>query len=306
MKPFSRVLVGLDFSYMDSILIGFVGHFMRINPFINKVYFIHIEEDLQEKNGVAGNGSENTLPCDEMFKHRMKEEVDKYYVGKKVDIQYKVVEGDPIKQLCHWAEIKHIDLVLAGKKKRERGRGIVMEKLARKCNRSILFVPENYPRRFRKILIPIDFSRRTDMIFEVAALIGKYMPGTKFICQHVVDVPHGYTRIGKTYEEFAEIMVRNAENRWRQYKKAHTPDVENLEPAFTLNKNGSIANIILNYSREQQVDMIIIGTKKQTDASVFLLGSVGEELISRDKDILLLLVKDKKTEYGFFRAMGKV
>ncbi len=309
MKPFSRVLVSLDLTEMDFTLLKFICRFISINPFIEYLYFIYVEKDLE----IPPSGKEikymGHLPNDERIKIKMRNEVERFFRNNgNIKVHYEIAEGDPLKQLLHWSNIKLINLIVAGKKSQKKGSGIIMEKLARKSDCSILFVPENFKARFKKILIPVDFSKRTDNVFETACMIQKYLPHTQFYCLHVVEVPGGYTRIGKTYDEFAWTMVEHAEQRWEKYYKEHNLAI--LEPVHVCkpNENGSIAKSIINYAHDQNIDLIMMGSKKQTKASAFILGSVGEELVSRDKDILLLLVKDRqaKKTYNFFKAMKKV
>ncbi len=307
MKPFSRILVGLDLTEMDFILLRFMHHFMRIYPHIKDLYFIHVEKDLEQASIKEEGTLKGNIPIDEQFKMRMREEVEKYYRNDlSLNVRYKIVEGDPLKQLLHWSRIKHIDLIVAGKKVQQKGRGIVMQKLARKSDCSILFVPENYKPRFRKILIPVDFTKRTDNVFETACMIRNQLPHSKFICQHVVEVPSGYTRIGKTYEEFAEIMTGHARNKWKKYIEEHDIKCLDVQPEFISIENGSVAKSIIDFAHAQNIDMIMMGSKRQTNVSAFILGSVGEDLVNRDKDILLLLVKHQNKPYDFFKAMQKV
>ena len=309
MKPFSRVLVSLDLTEMDIILLKFICRFIRINPFITYLYFIYVEKNLEKSSSKKEVEDERQLPNDERIKIKLRNEVERFLRNPgNIKVHYKIVEGDPLKQLLHWSKIKLIDLIVAGKKNPKNGRGIVMEKLARRSDCSILFVPENFKAHFKKILIPVDFSKRTDNVFETACIIHKYLPHTRFYCLHVVEVPVGYTRIGKSYEEFAGIMVEHAEHRWEKYYKEHNISILNPVPVYKPNENGSVAKSIINYAQNQGIDMIMMGSKRQTDASALILGSVGEDLVRRDKDILLLLVKDQieKDTYDFFKAMKKV
>lgn len=307
MKPFSRIMVSLDLTEMDAILLQFVCHFIKINPFIKDIYFFHVEKDFENicKNG---NGIlQNKVPNDEQFRIQMCDEVKKYLDSNvNINVHYQIVEGDTLKQLLHWSRIKFIDLIITGRKFSDHRKKVFMEKLARKSECSILFVPENYRPGFSKILIPVDFSSRTDNVFEAVNMIKENLPHAQFLCQHVVEVPSGYTRIGKTYEEFSTIMIGHAKERWEKYKNEHDIDVLHPHPIFTVNENGSIAKSIIDFAHQQHVDMIMMGSKRQTGASVFFLGSVGEELVTRDKDILLLLVKYQKKPYDFFKAMKKV
>jgi nucleotide-binding universal stress UspA family protein len=305
MKPYSRVLVGLDLTETDYRLLGFMCFFLKINPDLRHIYFVHVAKDLEklefEENSLL---HEQDVPSDERLIERMKEEVAQcYHENNSVNIHFDVLEGDPLKQLLHWARVKNIDLIVAGKKAKDKGKGIVMEKFARKSKCSLVFVPENFSANIRKILLAVDFSKRADYVFEKALQMARFLPGSKFYCLHVVDVPVGYTRIGKTYEEFSEIMINNAKANWEMYKSCHTIDKLNVEPVFVLNHENDVAKTIYDYAHENAMDMIILGSKKQTDTAAFFLGSVAEKLVSCNHEMLFLMVRDPAEVYDFKKAM---
>jgi nucleotide-binding universal stress UspA family protein len=305
MKPYSRILVGLDLTKTDYKLLGFMCFFLKINPALRHIYFVHVAKDL-EKLDFHENSllSDEDVPSDEILIQRMKEEVAQcYHENNIVNIHYDVLEGDPLKQLLHWSKVKKIDLIVAGKKIREKGEGIVMQKLARRSNCSLIFVPEDFSAEIQNILLPIDFSKRSDYIFEQAIQMARFIPESKFYCLNVVDVPAGYTRIGKTFEEFCEIMIKNAKVDWESYKTSHEIDVLKVEPVFVINHDNDVAKTIFHYAHENNMDMIILGSKKQTDAAAFFLGSVAEKLISRNHEMLFFMIRQPGEVFDFNKAM---
>jgi K+-sensing histidine kinase KdpD len=119
----------------------------------------------------------------------------------------------------------------------------------------------------------------------------------------VVDVPAGYTRIGKSYEEFSEIMIDNAKKKWEEYSCSHNIDKLDAEPVFVPNHENDVAKTIYDYAHDHHMDMIILGSKKQTDTSAFFLGSVAEKLISCNHEMLFMMVRDPEDVYDFKKAM---
>ncbi len=303
----SRMMIGLDLSEMDETVIRYVRDFTRTVPGIESVYFVHVVKNLELPEEIRKKYGDVLLPNDEAIKHEMKSEVENYFGSTEgLEIEYEVLEGEPLKQLLHWSRVKLIDLIIAGKKKKELGTGITMEKLARKSPCSILFVTQGRVEAPKKFLIPVDFSRRTDYVFKVARGLKKNIPDAEFVCQNVVDVPVGYYKIGKSFEEFAEIMKENAKKKWEQYCSAHDLSDLGVEVHYSINHKDNIAKVIFTYAKEIDVDMIIMGSKGQTDAAAFLLGSVAEKLISYDYDIPLFLVKKPGEIYDFFDALDRV
>ncbi len=309
MSFFTRIMVGLDLSEMDDEIIEYVSNYVKVNEGVETIYFVHVVNDLELPENIRKKYGDFLLPNDETIKYEMEQEVKKYPDSfNNVQIQYEVLEGNPLKQLLHWSRVKLIELIIAGKKIRESGTGIVMEKLARKSRCSVLFVTEGQTSLApsKKILIPVDFSKRTDEILKVVRELTTQIPDLKILGLNVVKVPHGYYKIGKSFEEFAEIMVHNEKENWERYKKAHKLDDLNIEMHYEVNKNENIAKIIFDFAQQSDISLIIMGSKGQTEASVLLLGSVAEKLISYDYQIPLLLVKNPEDINDFFDALKEV
>lgn len=307
MSVISRIMIGLDLSEMDETVIQYAREFVNTMSGVEVVYFVHVVKSLELPEEIRKKYGDLLLPNDEAIKHGMQSEVEKHFgATEKLEVVYEVLEGEPLKQLLHWSRVKLVELIIAGKKKKENGTGITMEKLARKSPCSILFVTESRAAAPKKFLIPIDFSKRTDYVFEMARSLKSNIPDAVFVCQNVVDVPVGYYKIGKSFEEFAEIMKENAMKKWEQYGSTHDLSDLSVEVHFSINHKDNIAKIIFNYAKEADVDIIIMGSKGQTDAAAFLLGSVAEKLISYDYDIPLFLVKRQGEIYDFFDALDRV
>ncbi|MDN3671062.1 universal stress protein [Echinicola jeungdonensis] len=309
MSFFTRIMVGLDLSEMDDELIEYVSNYVKVNKKVKTIYFVHVVNDLELPDNIQKKYGDFLIPNDETIKYEMKQEVNKYPDSfNNVDIQYEVLEGSPLKQLLHWSRVKLIELIIAGKKIHESGTGIVMEKLARKSKCSILFVTEGQTSLLpsKKVLIPVDFSKRTDKIIEVVKELNHQVPDLKILGLNVVKVPHGYYKIGKSFEEFSEIMVQNEKENWEKYKNIHKLDDLEIEMHYEVNKSENIAKIIFDFAQQSDVSLIIMASKGQTEASVLLLGSVAEKLISYDYQIPLLLVKNPEDINDFFDALKKV
>jgi len=309
MKFFTRIMVGLDLSEMDNDVIAYISNYAKIHPSLETIYFVHVANNLELPDNIRKKYGDRLLPNDETIKYEMEQEVNKYQDSfKNVEIQYEVLEGLPLKQLLHWSKVKLIELIVAGKKVSHQGTGIVMEKLARKSRCSILFVTEGQSSLLpsKKILVPMDFSRRTDAILKVVREFAEHIPGLTIIGLNVVNVPTGYYKIGKTFEEFAEIMIQNAKENWVKYKETRSLDDLNIEMHFEPKHNENIAKIIFDFAQQQDASLIVMGSKGQTEASVLLLGSVAEKLISYDYQIPLLLLKKPEDINDFFDAIMRV
>jgi len=304
MANISKILVGLDLSGIDSHLIHFLKNHYKLIGDVKKLYFIHVEKNLefpQELKEALGE-----LPPDEEIINEMMDEI-KAEVGDSFNSIAELfsVEGSPLEQLLHWSDIKNINLLVVGRKLIQDGSGIVSQKLARKSNSSILFIP---PKNFKikKIFVPVDFSEHSKIAMESAMGLATKIPGSHIVCQHVYEVPIGYHTSGKSYEQVAKIMEKHAMARLdaflRKYKKSIIP----INGVCTLSNISGYAKSIYNKARSLEADIIVMGSKGQTFSSWILLGSVAENLIQLNKKIPLYIVKKKDENFGFWKAIKQV
>ena len=310
MTRYKRLMVGLDLTLTDQVIIRFICSFMKINPGIESIYFVHVEQNLENADSIKHMGLRDSgKPFDEILLQEMHDEVKaSALVRGKVEMHFEILEGDPLHQLLHWAQVKKIDLIVSGKKKRADGKGIVMEKFAQHSQCSILFIPQHHSLRFDKIVVPIDFSKTSEHVLERICAFSRYLPRTRFIGLNVVEVPGGYTKIGKTFEEFSQSMIKNAKRRWEVFQYNLPFKCSRIEPYFEICRNHNVAKTIFEYAEENNADMIIIGSHEMTDTAHFLLGSVAEKVIGYDYSIVLLVVKQHVEEevVDFFKAVKKI
>jgi nucleotide-binding universal stress UspA family protein len=130
------------------------------------------------------------------------------------------------------------------------------------------------------ILVPTDFGPASDAALAIARnLAGQY--GARLSMLHVLTSPEA-TGVW-TPEVF---MPASAEARERLTREAQ----ERIESSLTaedrtrsdvtiLIRIGSVAEHILDFSREREVDLIVMGTHGRRGLSHLLLGSVAEQVL---------------------------
>ncbi|MEO9485226.1 MAG: universal stress protein [Ekhidna sp.] len=294
MRKVHRILVALDFTEMDQHLINFLVRNQNLFTDLEQVYFTHVERTL--------NSEESDEPLDEMLMQKVKDEVfslDDTWLRSKANFQ--IIEGDPLKKLLHWSEIKKVDLLMVGRKKPENGSGILMQRLARKIRTSVLVIP---PRdiEINKILVSLDFSEHAELALKKALQIAGCTTNPDLTGYHLFQIPSGYTKTGKTYEEMKVIMAQNAETHFTDFLKKCKVSSQKIKPCIEHAKFADIADKVIQASHELKSDMIIIGSKGQTFASWVLLGSIAERLIVKNDEAALLIVKKKNENFGFWQA----
>ncbi len=306
MYNFKRWMVGLDNSLMDRILIKYVSFLADVlKP--DKIYFIHIHKELDVPEEIKGNFPELRKPIDERLEEEIRQTVtDNFAKAGDFDIDFRIDDGDPFKEILNWSHNKNIDLLLVGRKRELRGGGILPQKLARKVPCSVLFVPERPSNKLEDLLVATDFSDTSKLALEMAVNISSHNENNSVHCYHTYQLPTGYYSTGKTAEEFALIMKENCGDRYNKFINDLPDNRAHLSPIFEWDKDGEPSTLINKIAHKKNADLIVIGARGRTSLTSFLLGSITEALIGKDDDIPLLVVKEKDKSLNFLDLMKTI
>jgi len=307
MYSYKRLMVGIDFSIYDKIVIRYASFLCGIlQP--EKIYFINFQHTLDIPEGLREKFPEMNLPLDEKFKERMMKEVQANFPGhNNFDIEYDVMEGSPFAEMLRWAHIKNVDLLVAGRKPEKEGSGILAQKMARKGTCSVLFVPPEAKASLKNIFVAVDFSENSKMALEEAWMLAEKDKEAKIFCYHSYYLPIGYYKTGKTEEEFAAIMLEHAVKRCNELITELKIPPSRITPLFELEKTRlSEARMIEQAARKNKADVILVGAKGRTAATAVLLGSVTEKLMKVNENIPLLVVKQKDKSFTFWDFIRNV
>jgi nucleotide-binding universal stress UspA family protein len=309
MYPFQRIMVGLDFTVMDTVLISYTAYLLRrLRP--EKVYFLNIQEDLDVPDDIRDEFPMFDQPRDEKLLGEMKRKVAQYFPDwEAYDVELQVIEGSPQKEMVRWTHIKHIDLLILGNKNLRRGSGLIPQQLARKLTCSLLFVPEKASHQLRKVWVACDYSSFSKLAAEQGLELIKEEPHGSLHLQHIFTVPMGYYKTGKTEAQFVEIMRQHALKRYKSFvaELDLPPDGPDISPVCTYNATKkSPAAMVNERAHREEADLIIIGARGHSATTALLLGSFAEKVIKLDKDIPLLLAKHKDKSFSFFDMIDQL
>lgn len=302
-----KIMVCLDLSEMDDTLIRFTSFIARIMK-SDRIYFVHVAKSLDMPKGIRSKYPNLFAPVDEAISKSIAVRLDQLFRSPEdCTTEIEVREGNPEDKILKTARQKDVDLLILGKKAGMEGEGILVSKLAKIVHRSVLLVPETLPKTVKHILIPVDFSRHSLVALKQAIKIDETTSSRIHIsCQHVYQLPIGWHKTGKSEEEFASIMKGHAENDYRKFLKKLGKDEQEIPCTFSLLRNGNPAKAIYRHAVKEQVSMIVMGSKGRTAAASALLGSTAERLAHYDKNIPLLIVKDKNENISFLEALLKI
>ncbi|MGB3619434.1 MAG: universal stress protein [Catalinimonas sp.] len=283
MKPFRHVLVGLDGSGLDAVLLRYLARLLAYLPIRRVVLFrAYAAADLPK-------GLRHDYP--ELFEDPATDYLHQLAERYLSDVPWAAenFHGAFTDGMLTALRKHETDLLVMGAKTGPRGRGTRARQVIRMAPCSVLIVPEAPPRELREVLVPVDFSPYARAALEVATRLCP-TGGAKLYWQHVYTVPTGWSHTGKSYQTFARIMHDHAARESEAFAAdLSLPDDTHL--LLTLDNDRDPADKIYEEAVRRGVDLIVIGAQGQTRAAARLLGSVAERLAYHDRPLPLLIVR---------------
>jgi nucleotide-binding universal stress UspA family protein len=304
MKYFSRAMIGLDLTEMDDILIQKTIVFLKFLG-IDKCYFVHVAKNLAIPQEILDNHPELLAPRDESIEAIIENKLKEFNFPDHIEIEVFAEEGEnQLETFLRWSRIKDVDLIIMGRKETLAGSGSLAKGMSKKAPCSILMLQEKRPAGLpKKIMVPTDFSDHTEMIYNFSERICDDLQA-ELVPVHLYEVPHGYSKTGKSFEEFSEIMKENANKDFKKF--IHKNNHRNLECHFVLNESGDEGKLLLEEATKMGADMILLGSRGRTQSAAILLGSVAEKLVMVNNVLPMLIFKKKGETVGFFEALFRI
>lgn len=303
MYHYKRLLVGLNFTEQDKTVIRYAALVSRMAQ-AEKIYFVHVASALEIPEKIREEYPDMLQPVDEFSKDRLEKIVKETFDGHaESELVCSVIEGAPQAEMLRVAIQKDIDMILIGRKSRPESTGKLVERLARKAPCSVLITPEGAGSKITKVLVPVDFSENSADSVGVAAAFAAASGLSNIICLHAYQVPIGYYKTGKSYEQFAEIMKKHAEVNFQAFIQKVNLKGLAVTPLFILDKNPVRA--VKDAVTKEKIDLLVTGARGRSAGAAVLLGSVTEQLIWKT-ETPIIAVKKKGTGMSFVKALLEI
>lgn len=290
MRPYKKLLVGLDLSEADGHLIAYAGYLGQAFPAIEQIVFCHnIRLDLPEHITHDWEKLRDTLR--EELRESIEAAGDKLRPG--LDTSIEVAYGKSTPQALKEVAQKHqIDLFVGAKKFDSEGSGLVLEKLMRTSGftASMLLVPPTAFHRFDNILTAVDFSKRSAQAAQ-RARYWQQQTGAKLDFAHVLSMPSRYFPYIPLRDMEPELR-QEAEKKWRAFTKKHLPELEGKTCAFVFHHGQGVARRLRNHAVSHRHDLLVIGAKGSSTITQMLLGSVALSVMNTNWHFPVLVVND--------------
>lgn len=306
MEPIKKIFVSLDMSEMDSLLVQFASVIANSSS-ADHVFFINVVRNLNIPSEVK-----KEFPRIE--ENAIQERVDKIKETVKANFKCNrdiktecIAEPGQTGVVLSLANKYKADLIVVGQKKVSTGTGVLAQRLARRASCNLFIVPEGSDPGVNKLLIPIDFSKYSKLALEQAIEIARRSgPEVEVICQNVYSVPAGYHYTGKSFNEFAEIMKKHAQEDFKKFIKRIDTEGVKISTKYSLDNNDNLASDIYDLANEINPDTIVIGAKGRTAAAAIFLGSLAEKLVNSKMSHPLLVVRPKGKNAGLIETLKEI
>jgi nucleotide-binding universal stress UspA family protein len=293
MKNYTNLLIGLDLTQMDAVLLRYASFLVRALPNIKQVYFFHnIRFDYPEEAEALMEELERPLP--ELIEEEIKERVETHFVedGQSLDLSVIIKNhNSTAEQVSKTVKEKQIQLSLFGKKLSYRGAGLVASKLLRQpaFKSDLLVLPETAPHRIEHILVPVDFSAASKKALQSAYSFGQAINAT-LACQHVYTIPNHYFPFIPV-QGFRKTMEEEAEEQYKKFRKGLDKTLQDIPCTFTYAQNRTTAETIYDHAINKNKDLVVIGSHGKSAVPTVLLGSTAIQVLQFEFHIPVLITR---------------
>ncbi len=298
MGTIKKIIVGLDLTKFDETVLNYLKTVNMIaRP--EKVTLLNIHDEVHLSKDLLEKFPDLKQSVAQDHIQQLKDECKNFnIVG--TDIEYIAHEGNPLEEIMKVAKSKDADLIVVGKKKTKR-KGVSHDKLARASYCDILIVTETSKTDIKNILVATDFSKHSKQALTKAIDLAD-QANAKLNLLHVYHVPTGYSKTGKSFEEFAHIMKENAQKDCAEFLSDIDLKGIEINPVYVLADSDDDYEHIITSANASKADLIVVGAKGRTNLSAFFVGSVTEKLINFS-DIPLYISKSKGEKFGFLDVL---
>ncbi|WP_296620701.1 universal stress protein [Marivirga sp.] len=307
MYPIKKVIIGLDLSELDQTMVEFAD-FLANAPAVEDIYFVNVIKNLYVPKEVLKEFPDMVENAIKERKTEMEKKVAKFSTGEhNTKFHFNVLNGKIADSILKFTKEKDIDLIVMGRREKANESGALSQRLARRAACSLLIIPEGTSPKMDRILVPSDFSDYSKLALEEAINIARSnQNATEITIQNVFTVPTGYHYTGKSFEEFTEVMRKNAVKNYKKFiSKIDTKEIK-INAVYSQDTNEDVTTDMVEKAHELNANAIIIGAKGRTSTTAFFLGSIAERLIQLDNDIPLMIVRPKGKNAGFLEFLKEL
>ncbi|MFD2036007.1 universal stress protein [Belliella marina] len=280
-----RIALLADLSSMDELLLMYIKKLDSLFDFkqLDIIHWLEIEDlppGLRET--LASQGRNLT----DILSEELAEKVESQFGPDNASIHIHIRQEKTVSEFIAHIDSVSYDLMMLGKKGYYDGSGTLSSKLVRLSKTPCLFIPEMARPNFDAILAPIDFSKYSPLVVEMAAALAKQADSSLELL-HVIKLSMQFFPYIKDPKDIKVELQKKSQEKFKLLKKkvGEVPDCTML-----FGGDEHVSKTIYDYALGKGVGLIVLGRKGNNDDSDFLMGSVAERLVANDKSLPVLVM----------------
>ena len=291
MNRLKNILVGVDFSDCSKAALVQAARLVQWND--ARLHVVHVLESIVMSE-LADSLKVDVLELREITVGRATEELHAWVkeLNLKTEPTMDVGIGSPIEVMLSKIHSVNADLLVLGEVGSSlpgRGAGILASKCLRKAPCKVMLANEHHDRLFKVVLACIDFSE-TSRTVAAQALHVATAEQSQLHFLHIFDPP--WRRLGylRPMPEASPDFQKQYRDTLRYRLEQFVGGTGGLNVRYDLHEASSAGSGIANYARLLHADLVVLGTRGQTNLKYVLLGSTAERLL-RDVPCSILAIK---------------
>lgn len=304
MNQLEHLLICLDLSEMDDVLIRY-GNFLVDQFKPRSVTFLHVMKSYEISPEMITAFPHLDQPLLEIVKEELQEKIDnQFHSNESTESIVEVAEGSTTHNIVKYARKNNITFTLMGKKVGYEGRGGIVRKVMGIIPSSVLLISETTQPQLNHVLVRIDFSTISSLALKMALKLQE-ITGVKVSCHHAYKIPLKYfpQSFPSNDKKLIEHVEKHSRKEYIKFMKKHHLNPDDVPFSVSLDPENDEAHILYRKALDIGADIIFIGSKIKSELADIILDTTSEKLASTEKNMPVLLVKDRKQNIGFLKAL---
>ncbi len=152
-----------------------------------------------------------------------------------------------------------------------------------------------------KILIPTDFSKPSKVAVQYAAAMAKKLKSELVLLHVVYIIAPPRVAVASMMNSLDDAMKESAERESHELINELKTVNKNLKVSYEIIRGGTIVDEVQAYTQQNDIDLIIMGTKGASGLSKVLIGSTAAAVVS-ESNIPVMIVP----EYARFNGIKRI
>ncbi|MFW6248780.1 MAG: universal stress protein [Bacteroidota bacterium] len=208
-----------------------------------------------------------------------------------------IENGKPYEKIIETALEQEVLLIVMGKNSTlsaRKNRNIIgsnSHNVIREAHCPVITIKSSsrHPGKYSNILLPLDFTSQTKRQVQKAIEFGGYF-GAKI---NIITILRGDNKVTKLLKQVQLNQVKNA---------IQKHGIE-CETEFLVQSEQTVSDMVLNYSKKIEADLIVIMTQQKKSIIDFYVGSNAQEIISKSDIPVLSIVPSAEFKPGMVTSM---